>query len=347
MIGNRGIFYDSRAKSQEPRAKSQERSVIARFKRTCLSFRKSVGGFGMIEAALLLPIFLGITFAVVDYGMMMSNRSSTVGNISSLSRTIQDNPNISAAELNALVVNAGGGTVNFTSEGNCFCAQSFTTQAAAQTFVNGSGCSGAACTSARNTGTGTPRFIGVRGQVTYNFITPVNTIFTGENKKVLKFGQVVPVGLNVCPAGEAFTSAGVCAASTVTCGAGQFLTASGTCSAAVPVCNGAGQILQFDGANFKCMKKSCRFVTNIGSAPNYISNARCDSDEIMESGGGFCETLGSGLCSGTTKGVMHFNAPDPGDPDGKSWSTDCFSFDFGGEACSQAYAYCCKLVPAP
>jgi len=251
---------------QEPRAKSQERSVIARFKRTCLSFRKSLSGFGMIEAALLLPIFLGITFAVVDYGMMMSNRSSTVGNISSLSRTIQDNPNISAAELNTLVVNAGGGTVNFTSAGNCFCARSFGDQASAQAFVNGAGCGDAACTSGgRNTGTGNPRFIGVRGQVTYNFITPVNTIFTGANTKVLKFGQVVPVGITVCPAGQALTSAGVCAASTVTCGAGQFLTASGTCSAAVPVCDGVGEALRFDGTNWSCIDITKESGTSAGT----------------------------------------------------------------------------------
>ena len=237
-----------------------------------------------------MPIFIGITFAVIDYGMMMSNRSSAAGNISSLTRTIQDHPQISAAQLNTLVINAGGGSVNFTATGNCFCAQSFTTQAAAQTFVNGAGCGDAACGAGRNTLGGTPRYIGVRGQVTYNFITPVNKIFIGSNTKVLKFGQVVPVGITVCPVGQSLTSAGFCAASTVTCGAGQvlsssntcvnatatcgsgqvlsssntcvnatvtcgagqFLTASGTCSAPVPVCNGAGQALQFNGANWSC-----------------------------------------------------------------------------------------------
>ena len=228
-------------------------SVITRFKNRLRYFCKGRGGFGVVEAALTMPIFLGLTFAVIDYGLMLSNRGSAAGNISSLSRTIQDNPQISVAELNALVASAGSGTVNFTAAGNCFCAQSFTTQAAAQAFVDGAGC-GVGCDNAtRNTGTGTPRYIGVRGQVTYKFITPVNKIFVGDNTKVLKFGQVVPVGITVCPAGEALTSAGVCAASTVTCGAGQFLTASGTCSAAVPVCNGAGQALQFDGTNWSCV----------------------------------------------------------------------------------------------
>jgi hypothetical protein len=76
----------------------------------------------------------------------------------------------------------------------------------------------------------------------------VNKIFVGEPTRVLKFGQVVPVGITVCPVGQALTSAGVCAASTTTCGAGQFLTSSGGCSKAVPDCQGAGKALQFDAA---------------------------------------------------------------------------------------------------
>jgi Flp pilus assembly protein TadG len=205
-------------------------SIVTRFKNRLRNFRKGLGGFGMIEAALTLPIFLGLTFATIDYGLMMADRNSASGSISSLSRTIQDNPNITAAQLNILVANAGGGNAKFTGTGNCFCAQSFTTQAAAQTFVDGTGCGTGCDSGTRSTGTGTPRYIGVRGQVTYNFITPVNKIFVGEPTKVLKFGQVVPVGVTVCPAGQALTSAGVCAASTVTCGAGEFLTGSATCT---------------------------------------------------------------------------------------------------------------------
>jgi Flp pilus assembly protein TadG len=247
-------------------------SIVTRFKNRLRNFRKGLGGFGMIEAALTLPIFLGLTFATIDYGLMMADRNSASGSISSLSRTIQDNPNITAAQLNILVANAGGGNAKFTGTGNCFCAQSFTTQAAAQTFVDGTGCGTGCDSGTRSTGTGTPRYIGVRGQVTYNFITPVNKIFVGESTKVLKFGQVVPVGITICPAGEALTSAGVCASSTVTCGAGQvlsssntcvnatiscgagqFLTASGTCSNPVTPCGGAGIALQFDGTNWSCV----------------------------------------------------------------------------------------------
>jgi Flp pilus assembly protein TadG len=227
--------------------------ALTRLKRVCGHLCKSRGGFSMIEAGLLMPIFLFMTFAIVDYGLMMSERSAAAGNISSLTRTIQDNPQISIAELNTLIANTGFGNGNLTAAGNCLCAKSFSTQAQAQSFTADTGCSDAACTAAgRNTGIGTPRFIGVRGEVTYNFITPVHNIFTGNNAQVMRFGKVVPVGVTVCPAGQALTSAGVCAASTITCGAGQFLTASGTCSAAVPVCNQPGKALQFDGANWSC-----------------------------------------------------------------------------------------------
>ncbi|MFN8693689.1 MAG: TadE/TadG family type IV pilus assembly protein [Holosporales bacterium] len=185
----------------------------------------------MIEAGLLMPIFLFMTFAIVDYGLMMSERSAAAGNISSLTRTIQDNPQISIAELNTLIANTGFGNGNLTAAGNCLCAKSFSTQAQAQSFTADTGCGDAACTAAgRNTGIGTPRFIGVRGEVTYNFITPVHNIFTGNNAQVMRFGKVVPVGVTVCPAGQALTSAGVCAASTITCGAGEFLTGSATCT---------------------------------------------------------------------------------------------------------------------
>jgi hypothetical protein len=296
----------------------------------------------MIEAALTLPIFLGLTFATIDYGLLLADRSSAAGNISSLTRTIQDNPQISATELNALVISAGGGSVNFTAAGNCFCAQSFTTQAAAQAFVNGAGC-GTGCDSAtRNTLGGTPRYIGVRGQVTYNFITPVNKIFVGENTKVIKFGQIVPVGITVCPAGQALTSAGVCAASTVTCGAGQFLTASGACSAAVPVCNGAGQALQFDGANWGCAAKDCISVN--GPTGDAESVAWCPSDfPYLESGQTLCEVDGMGdparqLCSNNNTGYVHTAYADYTN---NLFRADCANKD-GGGSCGRAIARCCN-----
>jgi Flp pilus assembly protein TadG len=233
---------------------SHKLHILKRLLQQCGAFFNSKSGFGMIETALVLPLFLGITFAVIDYGMMMSNRSSTAGIMSSLTRTIQDNPTIAAETLNKLVVNAGGGSVNFIAAGNCFCAKSFALQATAQEFVNGAGCADIACSSQwRNTGGVVPRYIGVRGQVTYKFITPVNKIFLGQDTKVIKFGQVVPVGITICPEGQALTSAGVCAASTITCGAGQFLNSSGTCSSAVPVCNSVGKALQFDGTNWRCV----------------------------------------------------------------------------------------------
>ena len=318
--------------------------MLARFQHACQNFRNNISGFGVIEAAFTLPIFLGLTFAVIDYGLMMSNRSSTVGSISGLARTIQDNPGISAVELNALVVNAGGGNVNFTTTGNCFCAKSFGDQASAQAFVNGAGCSDAACSSGgRNTGTGTPRYIGVRGQVTYKFITPVNKIFVGSNTKVLKFGQVVPVGITVCPAGEALTSAGVCAASTITCGAGQFLTASGTCSAAVPVCNGAGKALQFDGANWSCVNSVPQCTVVYGATGDAYSYAQCPADfPYLRDGHTECQLgdyVGTEYVGGSNAG---YATMDWANYTNNTQSSDCASKS-GGGSYGRAVAVCCKV----
>ncbi len=322
--------------------------MLARFQHACQNFRNNISGFGVIEAAFTLPIFLGLTFAVIDYGLMMSNRSSTVGSISGLARTIQDNPGISAVELNALVVNAGGGNVNFTTTGNCFCAKSFGDQASAQAFVNGAGCSDAACSSGgRNTGTGTPRYIGVRGQVTYNFITPVNKIFMGSNTKVLKFGQVVPVGITVCPVGQALTSAGVCAASTTTCNAGEFLTASGTCSNPVPNCSAPGQVLQFDSSTskFNCITPDIDQCTTVyGPIQDYRSDAVCPSSfPYLKSGNTVCENdtfwPGKGFCKGDNTGYVTIAYPDYAN---NQFLADCANAK-GGGSCGQAIAICCKF----
>lgn len=84
----------------------------------------------------------------------------------------------------------------------------------------------------------------------------------------------------------------------------------------------------------------CHSVHAVGPAPNYISNARCGDNEIMINGGGRVETPGSDLCAGTTKGILHYSAPDP---DMRGWTVDGYSFDYSGEACTEAIAFCCPV----
>lgn len=87
----------------------------------------------------------------------------------------------------------------------------------------------------------------------------------------------------------------------------------------------------------------CRTVTANGFAPPYFSaNARCNADEFAIGGGGDCETPTGGYCAGLSTGILHYSGPDP---DGKGWSTDCFSSSGsspGGDRCSRAFARCCK-----
>ncbi len=174
--------------SQEPRVEG----LLARVTQRCKAFRKSLSGFGMIEAALLLPIFLGITFAMIDYGLLLTNRMIATSGASGIVRSIQDNPTMSAAQLNALVAGAGSGFVNFNAVGNCFCTQTFTTQAAADTFAADRTCT--SCPLVTTSAT-KPHFLAMKAVITYRFITPVSKFFTsGGTTKVMGIGQVVRIG---------------------------------------------------------------------------------------------------------------------------------------------------------
>lgn len=86
--------------------------------------------------------------------------------------------------------------------------------------------------------------------------------------------------------------------------------------------------------------KGCHLVTNKGAAPDYVSDARCASNEIAISGGGRAEIPGSDLCSGTSRGFIHYNAPDS---DMKGWSVDAYNYDWSHDVCTEAYALCCPL----
>lgn len=85
---------------------------------------------------------------------------------------------------------------------------------------------------------------------------------------------------------------------------------------------------------------SCRRVTAVSNVmPHLGSHAQCAQGERLLTGGGRCETPGSGLCAGVSKGVMHYSGPDLGM---NGWVTDCYANDGSGEACSEAWAVCCR-----
>ncbi|MCZ7935727.1 hypothetical protein O9X90_25705 [Agrobacterium leguminum] len=82
----------------------------------------------------------------------------------------------------------------------------------------------------------------------------------------------------------------------------------------------------------------CRVTSNVGPGPHYASRAQCNSDEIMTGGGGQSETEGTNLCSGLGSSFIHATVPS-----GNGWAVDGYR-PGGGDACTIAYAICCKIV---
>jgi hypothetical protein len=86
--------------------------------------------------------------------------------------------------------------------------------------------------------------------------------------------------------------------------------------------------------------KSCHTVSAMGPGPFFVSDARCAANEYVLNGGGRCERPNpGGQLGGVSKGLMHYNAPDP---DMQGWTVDCYDDTEGHDAESQAWATCCQ-----
>ncbi len=72
---------------------------MSRFKQVWLSFWRKDQGIGMIETALLLPIFLMFVFAVIDFGNRMVVKNRMVSAAQAVASAIQNNPTMSEEDL--------------------------------------------------------------------------------------------------------------------------------------------------------------------------------------------------------------------------------------------------------
>jgi hypothetical protein len=99
--------------SQEPRAKS----VAARFNNACQNFCKNLGGFGAIEAAIALPIFLVILFGVIEFGNMFFSKNQVSDVAKSTADYLQSKPSASSADLKNFTISLGLGVLKGTGEG--------------------------------------------------------------------------------------------------------------------------------------------------------------------------------------------------------------------------------------
>jgi hypothetical protein len=85
-----------------------------RFKQLWVSFWRKDQGLGMIEAAITLPLFLLITFGVIEFGNMFLQRYQTRDVANDVADYLQANPSASSADLQTFVTNLGLGTLKNT-----------------------------------------------------------------------------------------------------------------------------------------------------------------------------------------------------------------------------------------
>jgi hypothetical protein len=90
---------------------------MLRLKHLWLSFWRKDQGLGMIEAAITLPLFLVITFGVIEFGNIYIARYQSQDLASSVGDYLQANPLASSADLQTFVTNLGFGSLKNTGPG--------------------------------------------------------------------------------------------------------------------------------------------------------------------------------------------------------------------------------------
>ena len=84
---------------------------MSHFKQVWVSFFRQSRGFGMIEAAITLPLFLMITFGIIEFGNMFLQRYQTRDVANDVADYLQANPSASSADLQTFVTNLGFGSM--------------------------------------------------------------------------------------------------------------------------------------------------------------------------------------------------------------------------------------------
>ncbi|PZP40401.1 MAG: hypothetical protein DI585_01040 [Pseudomonas fluorescens] len=116
-----------------------------------------------------------------------------------------------------------------------------------------------------------------------------------------------------------------------TCGKSGRFYAPGTAGADGSGCSAAATTARL----------SCRIVDGTQNPePHRASYASCNSDEIMTGGGASAERSGSGLCGSTSRGMLHRSSP----WSANTWMVDAYDDVNGHEACTQAFAICCRVI---
>jgi hypothetical protein len=242
---------------------------MSRFKQVWLSFWRKDQGLGMIEAAITLPMFLMITFGVMEFGNMYMARYQARDVASSVGDYLQANPSASSGDLQTFVTNLGFGTLKNTGpdqENNVFTKIKIKSEKTMLTAAQFDAlCSGGDVKTYVNPWLGgdpaddkNDYYIHICYPYTYNTITPLPGLTAGTiaetktmNSKALAY--IIPPKV------------------------------------------AAGSTLDYS---------TCREVVNEGLAPSYVSTATCNSGEIMVNGSGYCKDPAKELTQGYL-GFMH------------------------------------------
>lgn len=279
-------------------------------------------GVGMIETAVLLPILLAIIFAGIEFGFYFSNRSVMLNAVGVVASTVQTaSPNVSgsdATSLNTTLTNLayksgsnpglGYGTIEFNS-GN-FCGKAFATQAAAQSFVDGTNpCSSSPGFLIGRADAGVAAdvsyYVGFVSRVSYNSFTPMSGVsgVVMPNNVVSKLvayvspsfggggGSGLPTG---CLDGQVVKLSG----GSWTCGADNTGGGGGGVSPPTGTCTGSSNALQWNGSSF-----SCGVISGGGGGGGYTPpSAYVNNPAICGTGNALRWTGSSWVCESTSGG---------------------------------------------
>ncbi len=214
---------------------------MSRFKHLGVSFWRKDGGFGVIEAAITLPLFLVITFAVIEFGNMFLVNDQARDVSDDVADFLQANPNTSLADLQTFVASLGLGTLKNTGpdgENNVLAKikiqseKTMKTDAQFDDFCQNGG-KNWSNPWVREDGDpnndNNPYYIYICYPYTYKTVTPLSGLTGGAlpETRMLRGKAVVYMNAQLtCPAGQFMSNRGgkpVCTQINVQCEEGKFL----------------------------------------------------------------------------------------------------------------------------
>jgi len=147
-------------------------------------------GAGIIEAAIILPIFVLLMFGIIEYGYYLVRSEMLARSVSTVALAIQNDPG-DPSTTQALANNSGGGAISFGgTSGNYICAKAYKNLPSSNSTLCASGDWKTQASDA-GVSAGTIYYVGVQATVPYLPLTPSGSTF-GLGNHVQS--QIIQVG---------------------------------------------------------------------------------------------------------------------------------------------------------